>query len=82
MHSQRHCLHSSFTPFSSRPVQPGHVAKRRALSVRAAQADVVVREKRGDNQPFHIFSISQLCSVPVCSCPHMLGDVSSHRKTL
>ncbi|CAK0760239.1 hypothetical protein CVIRNUC_002755 [Coccomyxa viridis] len=46
MHSQRHCLHNSFTPFSSRPVKPGHVAKRRALSVSAAQADVVVREKR------------------------------------
>ena len=72
MHSQRQFPHNSFTPFSSRPVKPGHAAKRRALSVSAAQADVVVRETRGDCQRFNIFSISQLCPVPVCSCPHML----------
>ena len=53
MHSQRHCLHNSFIPFSSRPIKPGHAAQRRALSVSAAQADTVVREKRGKCQPFH-----------------------------
>ena len=74
MHTQRHCLYSSFIPFSSRPVKPGHAAKRRVLSVSAAQADVIVKEKRGDCQCFHIFNISQLCSVLVCSGPHMLGS--------
>ena len=64
MHSQRQLLcTTALCPFSSRHGKSKAMRRRRrALSISAAQADVVVREKRGKCQyASHVFSISHLC---------------------